>query len=205
MRWTQCRASFVNEHDVGLGLAKGVSGDLHSFMSRHKGITISIRVPLADSVYESPSRNGIHLRKDSRTPYFSIARNADAMLCKGTQFAETGSLCSLGSLCCPPLPLPPRCPPPLWFCCPPSSFDAGPAVSGPPIVSCAVASRLERSIWVRIVLARYETARTSWMWLLLQNRLAVCKRIHRQIGTYKSLSISAGSTLGANARALSRY
>jgi hypothetical protein len=101
------------------------------------------------------------------------------MLCNETHIAETGSLCSLGSLCCPPLPLPPLCPPPRWFCCPPSSFDPVPAPSGPPIVSCAVANRLERSICVRIVLARYDTARTSWMWLLLEIVLVLFKVLYR--------------------------
>ena len=66
--------------------------------------------------------------------------------------------------CC--LPLPPRWPcPPFW---PPPSPPAGFGTPSPgPIVKAAVANLLERSICVRIVLARYETTSTSWMWLLL--------------------------------------
>jgi hypothetical protein len=63
--------------------------------------------------------------------------------------------------------LPPR-PPPPCFLSPPSFCPSAPAsASPPPIVRAAVARRFDRSIWVRMVFARYETTRTSWMWLLL--------------------------------------
>jgi hypothetical protein len=63
--------------------------------------------------------------------------------------------------------LPPR-PPPPCFLSPPSFCPSPPAIASPvPIVRAAVARRFERSIWVRMVFARYETTRTSWMWLLL--------------------------------------
>lgn len=111
---------------------------------------------------------------------------------------------SLDSMLQPPRPpLPPRCPPPLWppsvlvpLTCPP------PKPSPAPIVSAAVANLLERSICVRMVFARYETTNTSWIWSLLHE---ISKTNNTsKIRPYKSLSISAGSTLGASAKAFNR-
>jgi hypothetical protein len=84
------------------------------------------------------------------------------------QKVDDGSHCSRSRFwfCLPPLP--PRLLSPPRFWPPPSSAPgAVPNDSPVPMVSAAVARRLERSIWVRMVLARYETTRTSWIWLLL--------------------------------------
>lgn len=66
---------------------------------------------------------------------------------------------------------PPRlfCPPLCGLPSPPSvAPSVAPSAGAPdPINKAAVARRLDRSICVRMVLARYETRRTSWMWLLL--------------------------------------
>lgn len=71
-------------------------------------------------------------------------------------------------LCCLPLPPPRRSPPlPRLLLSPPSFWPSPARASVPPIVRAAVARRFERSICVRMVFARYETTRTSWMWALL--------------------------------------
>ena len=93
--------------------------------------------------------------------------------------------------------------PPLWPDLPSTAFPPWlpPRPSPAPKVSAAVASLLDKSICVLIVLARYEMTSTSCAWLLLIGSARVATKYREP---HKSLSIFSGSTLGARANALRR-
>lgn len=122
----------------------------------------------------SSSSRPIALRIQTRSLFFLVPRALCRAYCVSSGMSlERQTPCSVPfhpihascSLCCLPLP-PPRRSPPLPLLSP--SFLPSPARgSPPPMVSAAVARRFERSICVRIVLARYDTTRTSWMCALL--------------------------------------
>jgi hypothetical protein len=91
------------------------------------------------------------------------------------------------ALCCLPL-LFLRSPP--CFLSPPS-FCPSPASASvpPPMVRAAVARRFERSICVRMVLARYDTTRTSWMWLLLYSSVLASMRHENDFNIQVALNV----------------